>query len=142
MKNIASSEGRCLALLHRQLMKQLERELGPLKLGSGRYLYLLALYIQDGRRQQEFADGLALDKAAVTRSLARLEQDGYIRRAADELDRRASRVYLTDKGRALSDILLRAVETSTDAITAPLTSQERETFRVLLEKRVMPYIDG
>lgn len=76
-------------------------DLAPLELGPGRYLYLFGLYIQDGRKQQDLADAIGVDKAAVTRALARLEQAGLIKRKNDSNDRRATRVYLTAKARKL-----------------------------------------
>lgn len=138
MKEFASSEGRYLALLHRSLMKHLERELAPLNLGPGRYLYLFGLYVQDGRKQQDFADRLGLDKAAVTRSLARLEEDGYVTRRADRKDARVTRVFLTARGRRVQGTLEAAAQESVSALTAPLSCSERATLQGLLEKMAAP----
>ena len=99
MMDLANNEARHLVRLYWTLNKLLDRQLGPLELGHGRYLYLFGLYIADGRKQQELADIIGIDKAAVTRALARLERNGYIRRTADERDGRATRVFLTPKGR-------------------------------------------
>ena len=56
MIDLANSEARHLALLHRQMIKLLDQELAPLDLGHGRYLYLFSLYLRGDRRQQELAD--------------------------------------------------------------------------------------
>lgn len=137
MNDFASSEARYLALAHRSLMKHLDRELAPLQLGPGRYQYLFGLYVEDGRKQQDFADRLGLDKAAVTRSLARLEDDGYVRRQADKEDGRVTRVYLTAKGRRVQGTLEVAAEKSVAALAAPLSRSERQTLRELLEKMAL-----
>jgi DNA-binding MarR family transcriptional regulator len=139
MIDLATYEARHFALLHRQMMKQLDRQLAPLDLGPGRYLYLFALYIRDGRRQQELADLVGTDKAATTRALARLEKNGYIRRIPDPEDGRATRVQLTDKGRQLRPTLEAAAESSMDAITAGLKQQERRQLKGLLAKMAAPY---
>ena len=140
MIDIANSEARHLAVLHRQMMKELELELYPLELGPGRYLYLFGLYIRDGRKQQELADIIGIDKAAVTRALSRLEQSGYIYRRADDNDRRAIRVYLTPKGRKLRPQLETAATDCTETITAALNSSERAQLRRLLAKMARPFL--
>jgi DNA-binding MarR family transcriptional regulator len=134
MIDIANSEARHLALLHRQMMRRLESELAPLQLGPGRYLYLFSLYIQDGRRQQELADIIGVDKAAATRALARLEQSGYVSRREDTADRRATRVYLTAAGRDLRPMLESAAQACIEEMTATLDGSERQELRRLLAK--------
>ncbi|MDH4041477.1 MAG: MarR family transcriptional regulator [Gammaproteobacteria bacterium] len=138
MIDLVNHEARYLALLHRQMMKQLERELAPLHLGPGRYLYLFSLYIRDGRKQQELADVIGVDKAAATRALSRLEQNGYIRRQSDKDDGRAVRVYLTPKGRKLRPLLEAAAAESIESMTGNLEAGERAELRRLLAKMVLP----
>jgi DNA-binding MarR family transcriptional regulator len=142
MIDIANSEARHLALLHRQMMKELERELAPLELGPGRYLYLFGLYIRDGRKQQELADVIGIDKAAVTRALSRLEKSGYIVRKNDQEDRRATRVYLTPKGRNLQPQLEAAAIDCIETMTATLDTDERTELRRLLAKMTLPLLSG
>jgi len=142
MIDIAHNEARHLALLHRQMMKELERELAPLELGPGRYLYLFGLYIRDGRKQQELADIIGIDKAAVTRALSRLEQSGYISRKEDQDDRRATRVYLTSKGRKLRPQLEAAAINCIETMTAALDTGERAELRRLLAKMTLPMVSG
>lgn len=142
MMDIAHNEARHLALLHRQMMKELERELAPLELGPGRYLYLFGLYIRDGRKQQELADVIGIDKAAVTRALSRLEQSGYIVRKDDQEDRRAIRVYLTPKGRNLQPQLEAAAIDCIETMTSTLDTDERTELRRLLAKMTLPLLSG
>lgn len=139
MIDLATYEARHFALLHRQMMKQLDRQLAPLELGPGRYLYLFALYIRDGRRQQELADLVGTDKAATTRALVRLEKNGYIKRVPDPDDGRATRVQLTDKGRKLRPTLEAAAQTSMEVITAGLEGEERQQLKNLLAKMAAPF---
>jgi len=138
--DIANNEARHLVRLYWTMNKLLDRQLAPLELGHGRYLYLFGLYIADGRKQQELADIIGIDKAAVTRALARLEQNGYVRRVADEYDRRVTRVYLTPKGRKLRPTLEAAAQSTIDTLTAPLEESERTTLRNLLSRMATPHI--
>jgi len=140
MIDLEHHEARYLALLNRQLMKQLEKELTPLELGPGNYLYLYSLSIHDGRKQQELADIIGVDKAAATRALCRLERDGFIRREADQNDRRATRVYLTSKARKLRPQLEAAAVATTAILNGALDSDEQQELRRLLAKMAQPFV--
>lgn len=132
MIELADIEARYIALLRRRSLRMLERELAPLGLGPGRYLYLFALYIEDGRSQQALADTVSADKAAATRALARLEADGYVKRVHCTADRRVTRVFLTSTGRELQPVLESAAVRVNDALVAPLESADREHLRRIL----------
>lgn len=134
MTELALSELRHVAILHRRGLRALERRLAPLGLGPGRYLYLFALYLEDGRSQQSLADTVSADKAAATRALARLESDGYVRRTADTLDRRVTRVFLTPRGRELRPVLESAAREINEALLAPIPAAERDVLRGLLHR--------
>lgn len=130
--NLLDNEARSIVLLFRKLNKALDRELSPLGLTHGRYIYLFGLYVENGRTQQSLADAAASDKAATTRSLCRLEEDGFIERKPDETDRRLVRVYLTEMGRALRPKLEGALQSAIDEIVEPLGVEQRRVFRQLL----------
>lgn len=140
MSDIANSEARHLAILYRQMMKHLDRELAPLGLGPGRYAYLFALYARDDRTQQELADAVCADKAAAARALARLEADGYILRRPDARDRRVTRVTLSARAQPLRSVLENAAASSIDALTRELDRAERRQIKSLLAKMVQPYL--
>lgn len=140
MIDLANSEARHLALLHRQMIKLLDQELAPLDLGHGRYLYLFSLYLRGDRRQQELADLVGADKAAAARALARLEAAGYVVRRPDAKDGRAVRVDLTPRGRALRPRLEQAAENSIKSFTAGLTDPEHGELRRLLAKMAAPLL--
>ena len=138
MIDLANNEARHLAIVHRHMIKLLDRELVPLDLGHGRYLYLFRLYNADGSKQQELADVIGADKAAATRALARLEKAGLVRREPDKEDRRATRVYLTRKADALRPRLEAALEQSAQSFTSVLNNKEREQLKKLLAKIALP----
>lgn len=58
-----------------------------------------------GITQTEFAKGMEIGKAAAGGIIDRLEVNGYVRRVADQQDRRINRVYVSDKGRQVLDLL-------------------------------------
>ena len=140
MIDFGDHEARHIAALYRHLLKHLDRELAPHGLGPGRYAYLFALYVEDGRTQQALADAVGADKAAAARALARLETDGYIRRTPDLHDRHMVRAYLKPHGRRLRTVLEHAALDSITALTAHLEESERRDLKRLLARVATPLL--
>lgn len=89
--------GKNINILYRQFNLFLNHELSGVELNSTDLMYLGTLFIEDGVTQDDLAKDFCVDKAATTRSMQNLEKKGIIIRKPDESDRRAKRVYLTDK---------------------------------------------
>lgn len=115
-----------IAALYRNMIRALNAEMAPLDMGSGRFSYLFVLYLHDGPTQQEMATRLQADKAAVARTLAQLERQGYVRRVGDPDDRRQLRVYPTPRALALRADLEAAVARVIARLHARLDASHRE----------------
>jgi DNA-binding MarR family transcriptional regulator len=74
-----------------------------LGLYRGQNFVLTTLAVQEGLAQSELAERLLVTAPTISNSLERMETAGWIVRRPDPDDRRVSRVYLTDAGRALQD---------------------------------------
>jgi MarR family transcriptional regulator, organic hydroperoxide resistance regulator len=70
-------------------------------LHRGQSLVLKALWGQEGLTHRELAERLYVRSSTMTHMIRRMETAGFVERRADALDRRVSRVYLTDRGREL-----------------------------------------
>ena len=68
------------------------------------WVVLSALWRQNGLLVSEIADYTDNNGPAVSRILDRIEEKGLLVRRADPNDRRAVRVLLTDKGKALGHL--------------------------------------
>jgi long-chain acyl-CoA synthetase len=88
---MARSSVRTLA----RLTRLLERGAGDLTLAQFR---VLALVDEGGERASQLADRLAVGKPTVTAVVDGLVERGYLRRTADEHDKRATRITLTADG--------------------------------------------
>jgi DNA-binding MarR family transcriptional regulator len=105
--------------LHRVHAHQALEELG---LYRGQNFVLDALVEQEGLAQSELAERLLVRPPTISNSLERMEAAGWISRRSDADDRRISRVYLTEAGRAKHEAvsaLWRDLETRTFAGMAP-----------------------
>jgi DNA-binding MarR family transcriptional regulator len=126
----SESLGRIVSYLSRSTQAYLAKRLEPYGIGSGQFPVLMALYHADGVNQETLAREQRFDKATITRAVLVLEEKGYVRRVRDETDRRAYRLSLTEKGRAIEPAM-RAI--SADWTKAMLTGFSKEERRQLME---------
>jgi len=120
-----------LCKAHRNRAEALLNEIG---LHTGQEMLLMHLWREDGCMQTDLVNKLCVQPATITKSLDRMEAAGFVQRRADADDRRASRVYLTDAGRALEkkvDAVWQELETLS---FGALTRDEEETLRRLIAK--------
>ena len=69
------------------------------------WIVLFRLREQEGLSQVDLADGLELQPISLVRLLDRLVEHGLLERRHDPKDRRANRLFLTERGRQLVDEL-------------------------------------
>lgn len=93
--------GKQISILFRQLNLYFNRELSEINISATELLYLSSLYSKDGITQDDLAQEYSVDKAAVTRTLQLMEKKGLIVRKTNTDDKRAKRLFLTDKAKAL-----------------------------------------
>ena len=85
-------------------------------------------------RQSELAEVLHADPSTVSRHVTLLVERGLVVRVADENDGRASRLVLTDAGRAQLDQLRGERVAYLRTVTADWTDDELATFTDLFER--------
>ena len=107
----------------------------PISQRSGQ-LILMELAKRDGRTQLDLATATGLKAPTTSVSLQKLEKEGYVSRRPDEYDLRATRVFLTDKGREVDERIRQAIREEEDRASAGMTAEETETLvRLLLKLR-------
>lgn len=97
-------------------------------------MFLLELYINDGKNQEEIAETLKIDKGTTARALKKLEEQGFVTRIKDENDKRSNKIYLNDKAKDVRDGVLDVLNDWNKEITKSLTEEEEEMLKSLLEK--------
>lgn len=105
----------------------------PVGQKSGRLL-LIELAKKDGRTQLDLVHATHLKAPTISVALQKLEKDGYVSRRPDEYDLRATRVFLTEKGRALDNKLRKRIHEEESEAMKNLTDSESETLMRLLNK--------
>lgn len=110
--------------------------MGALGLHRGMVHVLSIMNEYQSVSQQFLSEKLSVDKANMTRILAKLEESGFVERAVDPEDRRSKLISLTDKGR---DMFLPVEEIRkdwTEILSAGMTREERKTYLSLLLRSI------
>lgn len=130
-----------IAQIYRSNLAFMTKELEAHMVGSGQFEFLLILYYKDGVSQETLARILKVSKATSARAIQNLEKEGYVCRERDETDLRAYRVYLTEKGKEMRDIIFKKQTAFTDILFSDFTLEEKEIFRLLIHKAVIKFFE-
>ena len=136
---------RQISVTYRCAMRYREHELADTGLAGFQTPYLMALYRHEGLTQEELARYLNVNKSSVTRQLAALEEQGYVRREPDPNDRRSLLVYPTEKANALRERIRQVLRDWNGYLTADFTDEEKETLSRLMSRvaeRAEDYVKG
>ena len=85
-----SRTARCAALYRGE-------QLESIGLNGGQHTYILNICRNPGVSQEQLSRLLYINKSNVARQLANLEQNGFVTRIPDTVDRRVLRVFPTQK---------------------------------------------
>ena len=134
----ASAElaGFMLRMSQLKLFESFFAHLGDEGVRPGEITILMAIGRNPGIRQGVLADALKIKWSNMAKIVRQLEDAGLLTRAVPPSDRRAVELFLTDKGRALSERLLPRLFASDRAAMANLSDSECRTLLALLHKLV------
>jgi len=98
-KSSTESHGQYISAIYRHMQILISAELAPYRIGSGQYIFLMAIAFQQPNTQKALSEKLLIDKTTTAKAITKLEAEGYVRREADPVDNRYHLLYLTDTGR-------------------------------------------
>ena len=134
MNNIKEPIGKYISQIYRKGRAFINKGLLEYDMGYGQMLFLLQLYKQDGISQEELTKKLSIDKGTTARSIKKLEQEGFIIRSKDEHDKRAYKIFLTDKSKEKQETVCNVLQDWEDILTENITEEERDTLINILKK--------
>lgn len=132
--NIKEPIGKYISQIYRKGRAFISKGLTQYDMGYGQMLFLLQLYNQDGISQEELTEKLNIDKGTTARSIKKLEKEGFIIRLKDEHDKRAYKIYLTDKSKEKKDDICNVLQEWESILTENITEEERHTLINILKK--------
>jgi DNA-binding MarR family transcriptional regulator len=95
---------------------------------------LVNLWHQNGQTQQELASMTCKDKTSMTRLIDGLEKRKIVVRTPGKTDRRQKNIYLTDKGKAFQQELLKIVQKTLAEAQAGIPAGEMENCKKILRR--------
>lgn len=128
------SIGFLLGDVSRLLRRDFDRRVRGLSLTQAQWRAIAHLVREEGIKQAVLADRLDIAPITLGRLIDRLEAAGWVTRAPDPCDRRASLLYLTPKAEPiLKEMRAHAKEALEDAMASVALPAQRE-FRKVLER--------
>lgn len=125
---------RWISLLYRSGQMYIGSRLKEYDIGKGQYIFLNALYKEDGLSQEELSDHLKIDKGTTAKALKKLEAQGYVHRKVRDDDKRFYRVFLTHRALEIKDDVRSVLADWRSLLTSGFTEEEQEAALALLEK--------
>ena len=126
--------GKLTAAIHRNLQMILNNKLKDISIRSGQHDFLYVITLKEGITQKELSEWLYISKSTTAKAVKNLTDNGYIRKEKDAEDKRYDRLYLTEKGRQVSE---RVHETFAEVVgitTKHLSQSEIELATEILKK--------
>lgn len=117
-------------LMYRDFLERLE----PYGLTPFHYLVLCCLWEEDGLSTSGIADKLKQLGATLTGVVDRMEDRHLVYRERDPSDRRIIRIWLTDDGRKLMDVLPAVGAETIQRATAGVSEADQAAVTQLLEQ--------
>jgi DNA-binding MarR family transcriptional regulator len=131
------------------LMKEILREIGMIAraldsisniefkeydLTKGQYLYLVRICENPGIIQEKLAEMIKVDRTTASRSIRKLEMNGFIEKRDDLQNQKINRLFPTDKGKNVYPFIKRENDYSNMVALAGFSEKEVETIFTLLQR--------
>lgn len=117
----------------RLLRRAFDARVRTLGMTSQQARLLLILQVNEGENQGFYAEVLEVEPISLTRMIDRMEEAGLIERRRDPADRRAWRLFLTDRSRQLIDQVRDCLTGLEDEMLTGLDEAQRAALAGMLE---------
>ena len=128
----AHSVSTAVTQVARAMRTQLSRGLAESGLYAGQDTVVQLLFEQDGLTPGALAQKLGVKAPTMTRTIGRMEVQGFVERRPDETDQRLTKVYLTESGRNSTELIARAVAACDELALKGFSDKEVRTLVRLL----------
>lgn len=142
-----------MVITHRMLQRQLgrfetlrriaaHRIAEDVGLQKGRLPILEYLRCHEGASQRQVADAVHISPSSVAVTVRRMERDGLLRRAGDDVDQRVNRIHVTEAGISAAKRCREAFDTLDARMFAGFTQDELTVLYGALERLYGNLMDG
>jgi len=128
--------GRFISCIYRYSQFNIAKKLYFYKIGRGQFSFLMTLYNCDGISQENIAKKVRIDKSTAARAVKKLMDEGYVIKERDLSDKRAYKVFLTEKAIKIKPEIIKIVSEWSEALLSDFTEEERKILIKFLKKIV------
>lgn len=126
-----------ISTLYRKTQMYLEENLKPLSLSKGQATFIMCICDHKVLTQNKLGEMLDMDKSTVAKTLARMEQQGYITRSTNSDDSRSLNVRPTEKAWSIYPKTRAIGDQWCEEITKDLTGIEKDIFYQLMQRTAL-----
>lgn len=130
------SLGYRIKLLSMLLSRTFQERLDPYGLTPFHWVVLCCLWQEDGLATSSIGERLQQVGGTLTGVLDRMEERGLVRRERDTRDRRIWRIWLTEAGKDLEQVLPPIAREIREQAMAGMSESERELFSRLIDQAI------
>ncbi|WP_213864627.1 MarR family winged helix-turn-helix transcriptional regulator [Vibrio crassostreae] len=131
-----NSFGWMINVIANKATKDFDIELKKHGLSIALWPTLMCLWEEEGVTQRDIAAKSKVENSTTTRTLDKLEKLELVERRVDPHSRRSFRIYLTEKGKALEEVLIPIPVKLNEELMASLDAKEQQQMIGLLKKMV------
>ena len=110
------------------------KELEAIGMRSSYRHVMKPLMEQDGMTQLELVNLTNLKAPTISITLRNMEREGIVRREKNDVDRRETHVYITEKGREMHAKIIEALEKAEKIMLGGLSEKELKSARTVVDK--------
>jgi DNA-binding MarR family transcriptional regulator len=134
LNNGENSIGKWISVLYRGRKSYAGRMLEPYGIVGCQYLFLLTLFSHNGASQERISDYLKIDKTTTAKSIKKLESSGYVIRDIDSEDKRAYKVFLTQKALDIIPLVQETMRGWEQIVISEISEEEYAVLEKLLKQ--------
>lgn len=114
-------------IVYKRLINFIRQELEPYDFNRGEFPLLFKLIKNgDGVTQKEICESLMVSKSTISKMINSLVEKGYLRKERDPDDKRATRIFLTERKNEIEDIIEEIDEKAENKMLKGFTQEEKE----------------
>ena len=125
---------KCISILQRKTQIFLNSRLDDLGITGGQAPFLVAVCQRGSMAQNHLCEVMDMTRGTVAKMLAKLEEEGYVKRCCNPDDARAVDVYPTERAQALYSKLCQHGKECIEKMTEDMSQVECMAFYELMRK--------
>lgn len=123
-----------VSIIYRMGMVYFDEYLSSFHIGCGQQFFLMNISTHPGMSQLELTQIGGFDQATTARAVKKLEESGFIRRMADEKDKRINKLYVTEAAAPILQATMKMLNGWRGILTEGMTESEKTAIGILLER--------